>query len=683
MTGQLGHLATLAAFLLSLAGLVLGIAAGATRRSVIQTYARNTAIAVFALASFANLLMVYALVTRDFSISYVAQVGSRSTPLFYTVVSLWSSLDGSLLFWGWILAAYTFSVVIVYRRSYRALMPYVIATMLGVSAFFWFLVTWPANPFASVFPVPVDGPGPNPLLQNHPFMGLHPPLLYLGYVGMTVPFAFAIAALISGKLGDEWIRASRRWTVAAWAFLGWGIIGGGWWSYEVLGWGGVWAWDPVENASLMPWLTATAFLHSVMVQERRQTMKTWNIALVVTTFALTLLGTFLTRSGILGSVHAFSEGLIGPLFLGFIAVVLLVALALVGWRSDRLKAPGMLDSLLSRETAFLINNLLLTAFTFTVLLGTLFPLIIEIVRGVQVSVGAPYYNEMGLPLLLALIFLMGVGPALTWRRTSTDRFNRKLFATTGAAVLGAGVGWLAGARGVYSIGALALIAFALAHTLTEFWIPARARMRARGDGPVGSLRAIFRQNPRRYGGYIVHIGVLVIAVGITAFSSLQTKTEVTLRPGEAVRIGSYELRLDSIYAGRQPHRDFVVAGLSAFKGASLVAELRPRLNYYPTSQQPIGTPAVHTGVLRDFYISLRAYERDGSSATVEVMLNPMIVWIWIGGFVVALGVLIVLRPKRNAERSLDKDHGKVLQETGAAALVDSAGDRTLQEETIS
>ncbi len=648
MIGQLGHLATLAAFFLSLAGVAIAIAAGTTQRSGLWTQARRAVAGVFVLASAANLLMVYALVTRDFSVSYVAEVGSRSTPLFYTVVSLWSSLDGSLLFWGWVLAAYAFAVTYVYRHSYRRLMPYAAATFLAIGVFFWFLVTWPANPFASVFPVPADGPGPNPLLQNHPFMALHPPLLYLGYVGMSVPFAFAMAALMSGELGADWVRASRRWTVAAWVFLGWGIIGGGWWAYEVLGWGGFWAWDPVENASLMPWLTATAFLHSAMVQERRQAMRTWNISLVVGTFALTLLGTFLTRSGILGSVHAFSEGPIGPLFLGFIAVVLIVALALIGWRSDRLKSPGTLDALMSREAAFLLNNLLLTVLTFTVLIGTLFPLIVEIVRGVQVSVGAPYFDQMGMPVLLALIFLMGVGPALAWRRTSPERFRRKLLAATAAAVLGVAVAWLAGARGAYMILTFAFAGFALMLNLTEFWLPARARARAHGERLPQSLRAVIRQNPRRYGGYVVHVGVIVMAIGITVSSTFQTKAEVTLRMGEALRIGAYELRMDSLFAGREPQRDFVAASISVLKGASLVGELRPRLNYYPTSNRPIGTPAVRSGLLEDLYLTIRAYERDGSTATIEALVNPMVLWVWIGGVIIALGALLALKPKARA-----------------------------------
>jgi cytochrome c-type biogenesis protein CcmF len=489
-----------------------------------------------------------------------------------------------------------------------------------------------------------------------------------------------MAALMSGELGAEWIRASRRWTVAAWAFLGWGIIGGGWWSYEVLGWGGYWAWDPVENASLMPWLTATAFLHSAMVQERRQTMRTWNIVLVVSTFALTLFGTFLTRSGILGSVHAFSEGLIGPLFLGFIALVLISSFALIGWRSDRLKAPGILDSLLSRETAFLLNNLLFTALTFTVLIGTLFPLIVEIVRNSQVSVGAPYFNMMGIPLVLGIIFLMGLGSALVWRRTSLERFRRKVSVAAVTALLGAAAAWLVGARSAYTISAFALAGFALALTTAEFWFSARARTRAHGEHLIQSLGALIRQNPRRYGGYVVHIGVIIMAIGIAASSSFRTKVEATLAVGEAMQIDKYELRLDSLYAGREPHRDFVAAGITVFRAASPIVDLQPRLNYYPTSQNPIGTPAVRTRLLHDLYVTLRAYERDGSTATVEALVNPLIAWIWIGGAIMAVGALLVLRSRRSEVRSRNARHPKGPDELEKRPPVRTPGVRSQREE---
>ena len=643
MISSLGHVAVGGALIFSLIGAVLGYLASFKERDGLWVGARRAAYGVFALAVVANLAMVYALVTHDFSVEYVAKVGSRATPVFYTVISLWSSLEGSILFWGLILGGYTAAVVYIYRDRYRELMPAVTGTLLAVNVFFWLLIAWPADPFGAVFPVPADGPGPNPLLQNHPFMGLHPPLLYLGYVGMAVPFAFGIGALISGRVDGEWIRAVRRWIMAPWIFLTMGIIAGGWWAYAVLGWGGYWAWDPVENASLLPWLTATAFLHSVMVQERRQMLVVWNVTLVIVTFALTLFGTFLTRSGIIGSVHSFTEGLIGPFFLGFIALVLIVSLALIAWRSDRLHGDAALDAIASRETAFLVNNLLFVAFTFTVLLGTTYPLVAEAVRGVQVSVGAPYFNQMSVPIALALVFLLGVGPALPWRRGSPDLLAKKFIWPTGAAAAAGIIFWAGGVREVMTWATLVLGVLAVGLIFGEFWKSADARRRAHGEGWAQALKNVTLKNRRRYGGYVVHLGVVVVAVGIALSSTYRSEQEVTLRPGELTNFQGYSLRLDSLYAGREPHRDYVEAALSVQKGAGArIESMTPRLNYYPMSQQPIGTPAVRTRASEDLYLTLMAYAQDGSTATVNVLVNPMVVWIWIGGGIMALGALLAI-----------------------------------------
>jgi cytochrome c-type biogenesis protein CcmF len=641
MISSLGYLAVGGALLLSVVGAVPAFAAVAGRPQL-AIWGRRAAYAVFWLATLAIVLMVVALVTHDFSVGYVAQVGSRSTPLFYTVISLWSSLEGSILFWGWILAGYTAAVVYIYRDRYPDLMPAVTGTLLVVNAFFWLLLAWPANPFVPVFPVPADGPGPNPLLQNHPFMGLHPPLLYLGYVGLAVPFAFGVAALLIGKVGGDWVRAVRRWTMAPWIFLTAGIVSGAWWSYEVLGWGGYWAWDPVENASFLPWLTATAFLHSIMVQERRQTLKMWNILLVVATFLLTLFGTFLTRSGILASVHAFTEGLIGPFFLGFITLVLFIALGLVAWRSDELKSEPALDAVASRETAFLLNNLLLVAFTFTVLLGTVYPLLAEAIRGVKVSVGAPYFNRMSIPIALGLVLLIGIGPALPWRRGSPDLLARKFLWPTVVALAAGIVFWLLGARHFMTWLTLVLSVLSVGLLVGEFWRPARARRLAHDEGLGGALLSVVSKNRRRYGGYVVHLGIIIMAVGIALSSTYRREREVTLGIGQAVTYEGYTVRLDSLYAGREPHRDFVEAAFSVGRGGEVSETMRPRLNYYPMSQQPIGTPKVRTRPNADLYLSLMAYDQTGSSATVNVIVNPMVVWIWIGGAIMALGALFAI-----------------------------------------
>ncbi|MBI4514027.1 MAG: heme lyase CcmF/NrfE family subunit [Gemmatimonadetes bacterium] len=644
MTGTIGHLSVLAAFLLALLGSAASLAGGLTRRPGWVLAGRNAAFAVFGLTSLATLAMVYALVTHDFSVQYVAQVGSRETPLFYTIISLWSSLDGSILFWAWILTGYTALLAYAYRARYPALMPHALGVMLAVGSFFLFLNAWPADPFKPMFPVPENGPGPNPLLQNHPFMGLHPPLLYLGYVGLTIPFAFGIAALISGRPGPEWITAIRRWTLVPWTFLSLGIIAGAWWSYEVLGWGGYWAWDPVENASFMPWLTATAFVHSIMVQERREMLKVWNLTLIIATFLLTLLGTFLTRSGVLASVHAFTEGLIGPLFLGFLGLVLLVSLTLVAWRSDRLRTEGQLDSAWSRETAFLLNNVLFVAFAFTVLLGTLFPLVAEAVRGVKVSVGGPYFNSMNIPLGLALLFLAGVGPALPWRRGTPELLTWKVVVPATVAVVTAAALWALGVRHALALLAYGLAVFAAGLIAGEFVRPARARVAAHGERFPRALLNLCLKNRRRYGGYVVHLGVVIIAIGITSSSAYKREAEATLRQGERLSFGRYVLQLDSVWARREPHRDVVGASVSVFGSQDPITQLHPRLNYYPTSQQPIGTPAVRYTLREDLYLTLLAYADDGSTATVKAYISPLVTWMWIGGAVVGLGALFALWP---------------------------------------
>ena len=612
--------------------------------------ARAAAYACFALLAISNTAMVYALVTHDFSVSYVTQVGSRATPVFFTVISLWSSLEGSILFWGLVLAGFTAAATWFTRDRLGALGNYATGVMLAVGVFFYILLVGPANPWGVVSPVPADGPGPNPLLQNHILMAVHPPLLYLGYVGMTVPFSFAIGALLANRLDDTWIRETRRWTVTAWMFLSLAIIMGMWWSYEVLGWGGYWAWDPVENASFMPWLTATAFLHSVMVQERRGMLKVWNLTLIVSTFALTILGTFLTRSGILSSVHAFTSGNIGFYFLTFIALVLILSLMLLLGRSTELSAEGHLDSPVSRETVFLLNNLMFTVFTFTVLLGTLFPLVAEAARGVKVSVGGPFFNKMTIPVCAALLFLMGVGPVLPWRSASMEQLKKRLL-IPGIIALGAAIVAITfGARNIYAILAFAFAGFALACNLSEFLVGARARVRAHGEPFAAALGNLFLANNRRYGGYVAHIGVVLVALGITASSTFTNEKQQTLRPGESLTVGDYSVRFDELRGRDEPHRFVVEAMVTASRNGKVVGTLDPRLNYYKVRDEPVPTPAVRTSAVNDLYINLLAFDQQGAHATLHVLVEPLVAWIWIGGLVVALGALIGALPLRKRVR---------------------------------
>ena len=609
--------------------------------------AQGAVYANFAVVTIATVAMMWALANHDFSISYVAQVGSRATPLFYTIISLWGALEGSILFWAWVLALYSFGIVYTNRHRPGLLVPYASAVLLVIALFFHVLLVGPADPFLLVSPVPLDGPGPNPLLQNHILMGVHPPLLYLGYVGLSVPFAFAAGAMLSGEIAsDDWIRLTRRWTLLAWGFLTAAIIAGMWWSYEVLGWGGYWAWDPVENASFIPWLTATAFLHSVMVQERRGMLKLWNVNLVVGTFVLTILGTFLTRSGIISSVHAFTQGTIGYYFLGFIALVLVGSLVMVAGNSEKFRSNSQLDGALSRETVFLLNNLFLTVFMFTVLIGTLFPLIAEAARGVKVSVGEPFFNRMTLPVMVSLLFLMGVGPALPWKRSTMNELRTKMIPGGVVGLLLAVVVVLAGTRSPYAVLAFAFAGFAATLNVAEFVIGARARMAAHGEGFGIALVRLVTGNRRRYGGYVAHLGILVSAFGIAASAAFRTEREATLKPGETLTVGGVTARLKVVWGREEKQRSVIGATVELVKDGTAYATLSPRMNFYPASQAPVPTPDVRSTLLGDTYMNLMAFQQDGSNATIKVILEPLVPWIWLGGGIICLGAVLSAWPTR-------------------------------------
>jgi len=650
MNGVVGHAATLSALLLAAFGAVAAFLGGRRRDVRYVTAAQRAAVGVFALVALTFATMERALITHDFSVSYVAQVGSRATPLFYTIISLWSALEGSILLWALILSIYTALLALWSRRRSNSgagvdpYLPYALGTVLCVNIFFLLLISWPANPFRPMSSVPSDGPGPNALLQNSPFMGVHPPLLYTGYVGMSVPFALATGALLAGRLNPDWPKVIRRWTMIPWTFLSLGIVAGAWWSYEVLGWGGYWAWDPVENASFMPWLTATAFLHSVMVQERRGMLKTWTITLIVSTFLLTVLGTFLTRSGVLASVHAFTQSAIGPFFLTFLGLVLLTSLTLLAWRSDALSSEGRFDAPLSRESAFMVNNLLFASFAFVVLLGTMFPLIAEAARGVKVSVGGPYFNQMSVPIALTLVFLAGVGPALPWRKGSLELLRGKFRWPTIAALATGIVLVAAGVRAPLALLAFALTVFSAGLLVAEFAGPTSARHRTTGELWLVALWRVCTSNRRRYGGYMAHAGILVLAVGVASSSTFRREQEWTIEVGTSEQLGRYQVRLDSVWAVHESNRDGVIAATTVSVGGRVLTRLNPRLNYYKSAMEPIGTPAVRESLREDIYLVLMAYTADGKRATIKAIASPLVAWIWLGGGIVGLGALFALWP---------------------------------------
>jgi cytochrome c-type biogenesis protein CcmF len=627
--GRAGVILALLGALFGAATLVVGIIAD---RPVLRRSGRRYVLLVVVGAVVAAGAMERALLTNDFSIQYVADNHSRSTPLLYTISTMWAALEGSILLWGLVLAGYLAVVAHKFRnRAADPVVSWALVTGFVVTAFFFGLMLTVAQPFQHVAgAVPLDGPGPNPLLQNHPLMAFHPPMLYLGYVGFTVPFAFAVAALATGRIGEGWLVETRRWTLFAWGFLTVGILLGAWWSYEVLGWGGYWAWDPVENASFLPWLTATAYLHSVMVQERRGMLRVWNLSLLLATFSLTILGTFLTRSGVLDSVHSFTESPIGPAILGFFGLVLVVGLGLIGWRGDQLRSPGTIDSPVSREGLFLANNLLFAAFAFVVLLGTVFPLVLEAVNGSRISVGRPYFDRMTMPIALSLLFLMAVAPVLPWRKASGELLRTRLQWPAWAGALTLVVCVVAGVRGLAPLLAFGLGAFAAGAAVRQVVLSAR---RQGWRGLVG----------RANGGMIVHVGVVVVAVAFAASSSYSNRAEPRLAPGESARVGGHTITYEGTRTVRHDNRTSVVADVRIDGGAVY----RPSLSTFPFASQAIGTPSVRTGLTEDVYLTLVVAPRSATStAVIGVIVRPLILWLWIGGGIMAFGTILAALPGR-------------------------------------
>jgi cytochrome c-type biogenesis protein CcmF len=652
LNSTLGYSAVLGALACAIFGAVVGIGSGIARRDSGLPWVRRAAIGFFGFMLLANLIMVYALLTHDFSVQYVAHVGSRATPTVYTVVSLWSALEGSILFWGIILGSYVLAFALTQKDAHTRYMSLALGTMLGVGVFFAFLIAGPANPFGKISPVPPDGPGPNPLLQNHVLMVVHPPMLYLGYVGMTIPFGIAVAALLRGELGEAWTTTLRRWTLIPWTFLSIGIVLGSWWAYAVLGWGGYWAWDPVENASFLPWLTATAFIHSTMVHERKKVLKLWTLSLVLGTFLLTILGTFMTRSGVFNSVHSFTQSDIGPTFLVFIGVLLVFSIGLLATRGQLLVPEGAIRSPLSRETAILVNNLLFVGITFTVLLGTLFPLVTEAIRGVRVSVGEPYFNKMAVPGGVAVLFLMGVGPVLPWGTASSRVVRQQLIVPTAVGLAVAGLCLAFGLRGALPILTFGLAGFVTTITLRELLLPAKVRIFEHKEGPWTALVRSASKSRRRFGGYVVHLGIVLIFVAVAASSSFVTHTSGTVGLGKSIQIGKYNLKFVGFQNGAEPHRRWRAANLEMTTAGGSPQPMAPRMNFYERSTDPIGTPAVRSTPTGDLYVSLLAFSDEERTATFNLWIFPMVGWIWWSIPLLVLGSLIAIWPSRRAKTAL-------------------------------
>jgi cytochrome c-type biogenesis protein CcmF len=630
-TAHLGRAVLLAGFLAAFFG-AFAAAIGARRNDprTLRLVPRFVALASFmALAAFA--VMEWAMITRDFSLLYVQKVGSYSTPALYNFAAVWSALEGSILMWVLVLAGYVAAAMWWMRkRLNEPLVGWAMAVLLIVLAYFFLLSYGPANPFVIGPPGVTDGPGPNPLLQNHMLVMFHPPILYLGYVGMTVPFAFAIAALIAGKVEDGWLHLTRRWTVTAWGFLTFGIALGGWWSYEVLGWSGVWAWDPVENASLLPWITGTAYIHSVMVQERRGLLRVWNVSLLIATFSLTILGTFLTRSGVLNSVHAFSESDIGPWLLAMFVIIVAVSLVLVYLRGDQLRASGAIDNVFSREGAFLVNNVLFAVFAFVVLLGTVFPLVIEALQQRQIVVGEPFFDRLTIPIGLTMLFIMAVAPVLPWRQDGREVMSQRLLVPA-LVGLGALVWSLAvGASGVAPLLAFALGGFAAGSALRHL---VRAVRVQRLRGFVG----------RANGGMIVHLGVILICVALAASNSFTRSQEIDLVTGQVATFAGHTFELIDVVEVRDARSTTVKALVSVDGGKAY----SPSITKYTRIGMNVGTPSVRTSFTHDVYLTLEPPVRqDSGQARIKVFVKPLILWLWVGTFVMAFGTLLAVLPTR-------------------------------------
>ncbi|HKX76627.1 MAG TPA: heme lyase CcmF/NrfE family subunit [Acidimicrobiia bacterium] len=618
--------------------------------------------------------LIGALLADDFTIEYVANHHARATPFPFNVATAWAALEGSIVLWGLVLAGYTWHT---WRNTLRQpedgdrLGMGAMAVMAAVAVFFFGLQATVANPFqvcteavsngcvtSSPFPwapaeAPPDGPGPNPLLQNHLLMAIHPPMLYLGYVGLTVPYAFAISALALRLPGPGWLRRSRRTTLQAWTFLSLGIVLGAWWAYEVLSWGGYWGWDPVENASFIPWLVATAFLHSALVQARRGALQAWNFVLVIAAFALTILGTFLTRSGVVDSVHSFTQSAIGPILLGFLFLVLAGSFWLFATRSDLVTGAPRLDSLLSREGGFLLNNLLLTVYAFVVLTGTLYPMVVEAISGDRVSVGPPFFNRLTVPLAFALLLAMGAGPLTNWKRTDPGRLADSLRLPIQVALLAGLVVAALVTRIGYVVAAVVAATFVITSSVSLLMARARRTGQARtagSDQPARLRTELVRQlqaEPSFWAGQLAHAGVALMAVGIAFTANLAQHHEVELAPGDTITFAGYELTYRAPFLIAEPNRRVQGATISVSRHGDPITELRPRANFYGQDTSGITTPAVHTALRGDLYLTLLRIDPAGIFLRLDT--SPFIWLLWLGGLTVASGGIWSLAARRRTE----------------------------------
>ncbi|MDP4085615.1 MAG: heme lyase CcmF/NrfE family subunit [Bacillota bacterium] len=629
----------LAVSIYSLLIITLGIS---TQKQKLINSGKGGIIAVFTCAGLAMISLFYLLGTSDFHYQYVVDYTSSDLPILYKLTALWAGNAGSLLLWTFFLSLYMVMIMSSRKMKGNPMVPYVTSILLANAVFFFFILGFVAKPFELSNPVPAEGRGLNPMLQN-PGMIIHPVTLYLGYVGLSVPFAFAMAALIMKNMDDFWIKMTRRWTIIAWLFLSLGNIFGGQWAYVELGWGGYWAWDPVENASFMPWLTATAFLHSVMIQERKNMLKVWNISLIIISYALTLFGTFLVRSGVLTSVHAFSNSNLGLYFLVFMGIAVIGSLYVLMSRYNLLKrSAGEFNSFVSKESSFLINNLLLVGAAFAVFWGTIFPLVSEAVRGTKVTVGTPFFNTVESPILLCMMFVMSVCPMLAWQKSTVKNLRKNFLIPAILAVIGMVLMVVLGIQKAWAVIGYGVIILLLITHYLEFYRGVKARRKMTGENPFLALYRLMIKNRRRYGGYLVHLGIAFITMGIIGSQNYDLQTMKTIDLGKSIEIKDYRINYDRLDQKKEGPNDVVFADITVFKDGKKLGSFEPKKIFYANSEnEPSTEVTIISSLKEDLYVVLSAWENNGK-ATFLVKVNPMMDWLWIGSFMIVIGALFAI-----------------------------------------
>ena len=656
---QLGSYSIYLALAFSLASIAM-LLLGVTRNDFRYLLSGRRALGLTALfTTLAAAALTYLFATDRFDIQYVYSYSDRALPLFYKLTAFWAGQSGSLLLWAWVLSL--FALVVVHNTRHdleNRGTPYIYLVLGGTLSFFLLLLAILSDPFVATATrgfTPPDGQGLNPMLQN-PGMIFHPPTLFLGYVGFTVPFAYAVAAMVTGRVDETWLRKTRVWNVLSWVFLTIGIILGGQWAYVELGWGGYWAWDPVENASFIPWLVATAFIHTAVIQERRNIMRVWNMVLIVLTFVLCIFGTYLVRSGILQSVHDFGATGLGGFFLAFMFFTLAGGVILIISSYHDLKTDHSLESYLSRESTFLFNNVVLLALAFSTLFGTMFPLLSEAVTGNKLTVSQPFFNRVNTPLFLALIFLTGLCPLIGWRKASADNLKKNFLVPLAITVTGAVGLFMAGVRSVYPMLAFTLSIFVTTTIGREFWTGTRARARLTGESAMVAFPRLLWRMRRRYGGFVAHLGVVVMVIGITGSNAYKVENQATLRKGQRMSVGDYVLRYDRLGTYSDRNREVFVATMSVFKNGRSLGTIRPEKRFYSKADQPTTEVSLRSTLLEDLYVTMPNIS-DKTVITVRAAVNPLLVWVWIGSFIMVTGGVMAIIPRRRKRGEIHEIHG--------------------------